>query len=83
MKVTQVAELLRVHRSTIYRMAQRGEIPAFRKGNDWRFRSEEIDRWRRSHDHGDWFLAVPHRYGAVGRKQPSCWDRLFMATNDR
>jgi len=29
MKVTQVAEFLCVHRSTLYRMAQRGEIPAF------------------------------------------------------
>lgn len=40
-----VADLLKVHRKTIYTMAQRGEIPCFKVRGQWRFRREDIDRW--------------------------------------
>jgi excisionase family DNA binding protein len=46
MKIKEVAEYLKVHRSTIYRLIQRKAIPAFKTGNDWRFNIEEIDAWR-------------------------------------
>lgn len=42
----QVARYLNVHRNTIYRLAQRGHIPAFKVGSDWRFNRESIDAWR-------------------------------------
>ena len=42
----EVANYLRVHPSTIYRMLKRQEIPAFKVGSDWRFNLESIDRWR-------------------------------------
>ncbi len=41
-----VAEYLRVHPSTIYRMLKRKQLPAFKIGRDWRFNVESIDRWR-------------------------------------
>lgn len=41
----QVAELLHCHPSTLYRMAGRGEIPAFRLGGAWRFQTAAIDEW--------------------------------------
>ena len=41
-----VAEYLRVHPSTIYRMLKRNQLPAFKLGRDWRFNRESIDRWR-------------------------------------
>jgi len=44
--VNEVANYLRVHRSTIYRLLRQHEIPAFRIGSDWRFNIEEIDHWR-------------------------------------
>jgi excisionase family DNA binding protein len=44
--VNEVADYLRVHRSTIYRLLRQHGIPAFRIGSDWRFNIEEIDRWR-------------------------------------
>lgn len=44
--VQQVARYLNVHRNTIYRLAQRGGIPAFKVGSDWRFNRESIDAWR-------------------------------------
>ena len=44
--VETVAEFLRVHRSTIYRMLKKKQLPAFKIGSDWRFNRESIDRWR-------------------------------------
>lgn len=41
----EVAQYLRVHVMTVYRMVQRGEMPAVRVGSRWRFRREHIDRW--------------------------------------
>ena len=44
--VTELSEYLRVHRSTIYRLLRRGQLPAFKIGSDWRFNVEAIDEWR-------------------------------------
>jgi excisionase family DNA binding protein len=44
--VNELAGYLKVHPSTVYRLLKTGELPAFRVGSDWRFRLEEIDRWR-------------------------------------
>lgn len=42
----QVAEYLKVHPSTIYRLLKRKELPGFKVGRDWRFNIESIDKWR-------------------------------------
>lgn len=41
MTITQAANMVQVDRSTIYRLAKRGEIPAIRVGNVWRVNMEE------------------------------------------
>lgn len=41
-----VAEYLRVHPSTIYRLLKTKQLPAFKLGRDWRFNKESVDRWR-------------------------------------
>ncbi|WP_024462322.1 helix-turn-helix domain-containing protein [Marinimicrobium sp. LS-A18] len=41
----EVAEFLKVHERTVYRLAARGEIPAFKVANSWRFRRQDIERW--------------------------------------
>ncbi len=46
MTVRELAEYLRVHPSTIYRLLKKRRIPAFKVGSDWRFNRETIDRWR-------------------------------------
>ena len=43
--IREVAEYLGVHTSTIYRYAQKGKIPAFKIGSDWRFTKKHIDLW--------------------------------------
>lgn len=44
--VNELADYLRVHRSTIYRLLKKGQLPGFKIGSDWRFNIEAIDRWR-------------------------------------
>lgn len=44
--VRGLAEYLRVHPSTVYRLVKLGLLPAFKVGSDWRFNREDIQRWR-------------------------------------
>jgi excisionase family DNA binding protein len=44
--VGELAEYLRVHRSTLYRLLKKGQLPGFKIGSDWRFNVEAIDQWR-------------------------------------
>jgi excisionase family DNA binding protein len=44
--VSELAEYLRVHRSTLYRLLKKHQLPGFKIGSDWRFNVEAIDRWR-------------------------------------
>jgi len=43
--VRETAAYLRVHPGTIYRLAKRSSLPAFKVGSDWRFASDILDRW--------------------------------------
>ncbi|NNC91121.1 MAG: helix-turn-helix domain-containing protein, partial [Acidimicrobiia bacterium] len=40
-----VQALINVDRSTIYRMAESGKLPAIKVGRQWRFPAEEINAW--------------------------------------
>ena len=41
----EVAVLLKVAEKTVYKMAQTGQIPAFKVRGQWRFKHDDIDRW--------------------------------------
>ncbi len=56
MTLHEVAQFLRCHESTVYRLTKRGEIPAFRLGSEWRFLRSKIEQW----------IAKCHQ-GAMGR----------------
>ena len=43
--VPDVARLLKVVDKTIYTMAQRSELPAFKVRGQWRFRRGDINAW--------------------------------------
>ena len=45
MTLKEVAEYLRLNEHTVYRMARKGEIPAFKIAGQWRFKKEVIDKW--------------------------------------
>ena len=41
--VAEVADLLRINKSTVYRMAKQGRLPATRVGRQWRFRESVLE----------------------------------------
>lgn len=41
----EVALLLKVAEKTVYTMAQKGELPAFKVRGQWRFKRDDIDAW--------------------------------------
>jgi len=41
----EVADYLRIHYTTLYKMIRRGEIPVFKMGSDYRFRRDELEKW--------------------------------------
>lgn len=41
----EVAQLLKVAEKTVYTMAQKGEIPAFKVRGQWRFQRTDIEQW--------------------------------------
>ena len=41
----EVAGLLKVAEKTVYTMARKGQIPAFKVRGQWRFKHDDIDRW--------------------------------------
>lgn len=41
----EVAVCLKAGKITVYRLARKGEIPAFKLGGTWRFRRSDLDRW--------------------------------------
>ena len=42
---SEVAGYLRVTEKTLYSLAQRGDLPGFKVGGQWRFRRTAIDAW--------------------------------------
>jgi excisionase family DNA binding protein len=45
MTTKEVAQYLRVDQYTIYRLVTQKKIPAFKIGNQWRFKRSMLERW--------------------------------------
>ncbi len=43
--ISEVAEILRVHPTTVYRLVKRGELPGFKIGGNWRINRASLDLW--------------------------------------
>ncbi len=43
--IREVADYLKITERTLYRLVQEGKLPAFKVGNSWRFRREDLERW--------------------------------------
>ena len=43
--IGQVAEYLMVDKFTVYRLVTQKKLPAFKVGNQWRFKLKTIDAW--------------------------------------
>ncbi len=60
----QVQEIFRVDRSTIYRMAEDGRLPAVKVGRQWRFPSDRVESLL-DQSNGDSIAAAPDTSSAV------------------
>jgi len=47
MSVPEACSFLDVHRNTLYKLINEGEIPAFRltRGGRWKFRRRDLEEW--------------------------------------
>ena len=45
MTIEDVADYLRVPRSSVYKLAQSGELPGRKVGKHWRFHRKTMERW--------------------------------------
>lgn len=45
MTAQDLSAYLKITTTTIYKLAQQGDIPSFKIGSEWRFKKELIDRW--------------------------------------
>lgn len=43
--VSEVAQLMRVSKMTVYRLIKQGDLPAFRVGRAYRMREEDVRRY--------------------------------------
>lgn len=50
--IEDLATYLKLSRTKLYGMAQRGEIPAAKIGTQWRFDRVEIDQWMKANATG-------------------------------
>jgi excisionase family DNA binding protein len=44
----QIARYLKVDKFTVYRLVTQGKIPAFKVGNQWRFKRSMVEAWLKS-----------------------------------
>ena len=49
MSIEELAEYLKISRSTLYKLAQDGVLPGQKVGKRWRFHKDAIDEWLRGH----------------------------------
>jgi len=45
--IDELAEYLKISKSTLYKLAQEGSIPGQKVGKHWRFHKDAIDQWLR------------------------------------
>lgn len=43
--IAQVANYLKIDKFTVYRLVAQKRIPAFKVGNQWRFKKKLLDDW--------------------------------------
>jgi excisionase family DNA binding protein len=64
LKVSDVARLLRVHPTTVYRLLKANGLPGIKLGSDWRFSQEAIERWMKENSERfeqSWFRNTAQR----------------------
>lgn len=65
--IPEVADLLRIAEKTVYALAQKGELPAFKVGGQWRFSRGAIQIWIEERTRAAQRSSGPPSGGNVGR----------------
>ncbi len=47
--IEQIADYLQVSKEKVYKLCQRGKMPASKVGGQWRFKLRTVDQWAESH----------------------------------
>ena len=45
LSIGDVAKQLGLNSTTVYRLAQKGRLPAFKVGSQWRFNENQLESW--------------------------------------
>lgn len=45
MTITELSAYLKISKSTLYKLAQKGKLPGHKVGRHWRFHREAVDAW--------------------------------------
>ncbi len=57
--IEEIAEYLQVSREKLYKLCQRGKMPASKIGGQWRFKKEVVDQWMfKNQKHNDKMVKV-------------------------
>jgi excisionase family DNA binding protein len=48
MSLDELVDYLKVSKSTLYKLVQRGDLPGRKIGKQWRFHKEAVDAWLKS-----------------------------------
>jgi excisionase family DNA binding protein len=68
----EIQTLLQVDRSTIYRMAEDGRLPAIKVGKQWRFPADQVESWIGAKLHTPPAPAAPSLRALPIESTPSC-----------
>ncbi len=49
MRLDELADYLKVSRSTLYKLVRQGDIPGQKVGKQWRFHKDAVDDWLKQH----------------------------------
>jgi excisionase family DNA binding protein len=69
MTLEEVAKYLRLHRTTVYRLARESVIPGFKIGSQWRFNKTRVDQWMARQEAG--FEGPERNYPGSPRRGPA------------
>ena len=53
MTIDEIAKYLKLKKQKLYKLAQKGGIPAYKFGREWRFRTDRIEQWIEEHETGE------------------------------
>ncbi len=68
MTVREVASHLNVNEKTVYRLAQRRELPGFKVAGAWRFQRVDIDAWIEEQKNAPGAKPAPRRASRPSRR---------------